>query len=358
MNQYKVMSFQKGIGLIELMISITLGLFLISGAIGVFVSSKSTYRINEEMSWIQDNARFTLMTLSRDIRMAGFYGCSVEQGFTSTLNPGAGTDWEFDFGNAVSGWDGDEGGYPSSEFPSAYNSNAATGFPNSDLVTVRFGDTRDVEVDDNVPTNNANISVHGSHPFVDGDILIITDCEQTTVFQVTGMASSQVIVHNTGAGTPGNCTVQFGGGGCSGTPAPHEFYGENGAFLVQMKSHAYFVNTSADGTPALYRRELYANSGNPDTQDQELVQGVENIQVFYGQDTSGDGYANRYVNADDIATADWPEVVTVRMHLLFRSFSEVTTAPQDFQFAGTTYTPSDNFLRQEFVSTIELRNKG
>ncbi len=352
--------FQKGVGLIELMISVTLGLFLISGAVGIFISSKSTLQLNTELAWIQDNARFAMMTLTRDLRMAGFYGCSTDQGFTSTINPVAsGTGWYMDFDNAVVGWDGDDGGYPGTEFPPAYNSNAATGLPNSDLTTVRHAESQSVEVDDNIPTNNANIRVHGSHPFEDGDVLVITDCDQTTVFQVTGMAGSQVIVHNTGGGhTPGNCSVLMGGASCPGAPSSHAFYGENGAFILQMKSNAYYVDASSDGTPALYRRELYASAGEPDVRDQELVQGVENLQVVYGQDTDNDGFANRYVNADDIAAADWPQVVTIRVHVLFRSFAEVASAPQDFRFVGVNYTPTDNFLRQEFISTIELRNKG
>ncbi len=352
-------SAQKGIGLIELMISITLGLFLISGAIGVLMSSKSSYHLNNELSWIQDNARFAITSINRDLRMAGFYGCSSAQGFSSTLNPSpTGSGWYLDFGNAVSGWDGDDAGYPAAEFPGAYNSNAAVNLPTSDIVSVRRADGTDVEVDDNDPPTSATIKMVGTHPYVDGDILVITDCEQTTVFQVTGY-NPQQIVHNTGTGTPGNCTKFLGGVSCSSAVSNQKiFSGDDGAFIVQMKAHAYYVTEGSDGTPTLFRRELMANGGNPDTEDEEFIQGVENIQVFYGFDGNGDGFANRYINADDIAAADWPSVVTVRMHLLFRSFLPMASESQDFRFVGEDYTPDDRFLRQEFITTVELRNKG
>ena len=307
---------QQGIGLLELMISITLGLFLLSGAIGVLMSSKSSYNLNNELTWIQDNARFATNSLTRDIRMAGFYGCSTSQNYTSTLNPSAGTGWYTDFDNAV------------------------------------------IDVVDNDPPTSATIDISGTHPFVAGDILVITDCSQTTVFQVTGNNSNK-LVHNTGSGTPGNCTKFLGGISCSSAGANRKiFRGSEGAFVVQMKAHAYYVDEAADGTPTLYRRELVANSGNPDVSDEELVQGVENIQVVYGYDSDADGNANRYVNADDVPVADWGNVVTVRIHLLLRSFQQAATEPQEFRFVGADYMPVDRFLRQEFISTIDLRNKG
>lgn len=350
---------QKGLGLIELMISITLGLFLISGAIGVLVSSKVSYNLNKELTWIQDNARFATRILNRDVRMAGFTGCSRRQGFSSTLNPvSSGTGWFIDFENAIRGWDGAASDYPTPEFPAAFTSSTVAGLPDSDLMSIRHADGTEVAVADNIPTTSASIDIIGMHDFVDGDILVITDCEQTTVLQVTGNNPTR-LVHNTGTGTPGNCSVFLGHLNCSShSDNRREFRAEDGAFIMQMQAHAYYVSAAADGTPTLYRRKLVATGGNPALEDEELVQGVENFQVTYGFDADGDGYANRYVNANDVAAGDWVNVVTARMHLLFRSFSQVTSEPQSFRFMGTNYTPTDRYMRQEFISTVELRNKG
>ncbi|MFT5084284.1 MAG: type IV pilus assembly protein PilW, partial [Lentisphaeria bacterium] len=96
--------------------------------------------------------------------------------------------------------------------------------------------------------------------------------------------------------------------------------------------------------------------GSATAVDEELVQGVENVQVLYGFDSNGSGVANRYLDADGLAFGDWANVVSVRLHLLFRSFVAVASEPQVYRFADATYTPTDRFLRQEVISTIALRN--
>lgn len=350
---------QLGIGLIELLISLALGLFLLSGAIAVLVSGKSSYNLNSELTWVQDNARFALSILRNDIRMAGFFGCGTgaDINFTSTLNPSAGSNWQFDFEKSVFGWDGDDDAYPVSEFPAPYNSGAVVNMPNSDMLTIRRGGGENSNLADNYPPTAAAIDMVGTHPFDDGDILVITDCEQTTVFQVTGH-NSQQIVHNTGTGSPGNCTKLLGNSRCVTAPVNNKvFYGDDGAFILRLSAHAYYVDEGADGTPSLFHREVVASSGDSETEDEELVQGVENLQVLYGLDITFDGYVNKYVNAEDISDSDWGFVSTVRLHILFRSFVEVTSAPQEFRFFGVNYTPADRFFRQEFITTVQIRNK-
>ncbi len=61
-----------GFALIELLIAMVLGLLLMTGAIQVMLSSKQTFRANEDISRIQENGRFALDVLIRDVRMAGF----------------------------------------------------------------------------------------------------------------------------------------------------------------------------------------------------------------------------------------------------------------------------------------------
>lgn len=357
-------SAQKGLGLIELMISITLGLFLISGTIGVLVSGRSSYTLNNELTWIQDNARFATSIIKQDIRMAGFFGCGNGRlgHFNSTLNTTTETDWQYDFTKSVFGWDGDEQGYPVPEFPSSYDAGTVSGMPNSDILTIRRAGGSDVQIEDNDPASAATIKMVGTHPFVNGDILVITDCDQTTVFQVSGY-NPQQIVHNTGNGSPGNCTKTLGNIRCahvSNDDNERVFHGDEGAFILRLSAHAYFVSEGGDGTPSLFHRKVVANSGDSDTEDEELAQGVENMQVFYGFDSSinDDVGIHRYVNADDLDPNgdDWLYVRAVRVHLLFRSLTQAASEPQPFRFIGQTFTPSDRYLRQEFITTVQIRN--
>lgn len=62
----------KGFTLVEIMIAITLSMFLIGGLIQVYASSKNSARIQYELSGIQSSQRFVSNFLHRDIRMAGY----------------------------------------------------------------------------------------------------------------------------------------------------------------------------------------------------------------------------------------------------------------------------------------------
>jgi len=63
---------QRGLTLIEILVALTLSAFLIAGVIQLFIGSKQTYRGHDALSRIQENGRFALDAMSRDIRMAGY----------------------------------------------------------------------------------------------------------------------------------------------------------------------------------------------------------------------------------------------------------------------------------------------
>ncbi len=63
---------QFGFSLISMMVAMVIGLILTAAAIQVFVVNQQTYRINEALARIQENARFAMNLLARHIRMAGY----------------------------------------------------------------------------------------------------------------------------------------------------------------------------------------------------------------------------------------------------------------------------------------------
>ena len=69
---------QGGMSLIELMIAITLSLFIVAALISLFVNSKQNYRLNENMSRLQENARFAVSFIARDLRMADYRNCVTD----------------------------------------------------------------------------------------------------------------------------------------------------------------------------------------------------------------------------------------------------------------------------------------
>ncbi|NOU14620.1 MAG: prepilin-type N-terminal cleavage/methylation domain-containing protein [Methylococcaceae bacterium] len=69
--------YQNGMTLIEIMISLLIGAFLLGGVLQVFIGTKQTNRMQENVSRLQENGRLALDFLSKDIRMAGYWGCLV-----------------------------------------------------------------------------------------------------------------------------------------------------------------------------------------------------------------------------------------------------------------------------------------
>ena len=86
-----------------------------------------------------------------------------------------------------------------------------------------------------------------------------------------------------------------------------------------------------------------------------LAEGVEDMRVVYGLDIDATGDVNRYVRS--VAVADWSQVVSLRVALLVNSIDNALTADDTIclgciVFAGA----SDLLARQEFQTTIEIRN--
>ncbi|HKJ07797.1 MAG TPA: PilW family protein, partial [Gammaproteobacteria bacterium] len=109
-----------------------------------------------------------------------------------------------------------------------------------------------------------------------------------------------------------------------------------------------------NGVPSLYRDGLSTMSNTPTMTKEELVTGVENMQIRYGEATAPDQAAVRYVKADQVA--DWGNVVSARVQLLVRSVEQVNPTPVSITFDGKTY--NDRYLRRIFSDTIKLRNRG
>ena len=63
-----------GLGLIELMIAVTIGLVLIAGALSVFVNSRQTYRTNQEFARLMESGNYALDQISQSVRLAGYWG--------------------------------------------------------------------------------------------------------------------------------------------------------------------------------------------------------------------------------------------------------------------------------------------
>lgn len=342
---------QRGFGLIEVMIALTLGLIATAAALTLFASSKSNYEIQDDLARLQENARFALQAIIKDVRMAGYFGClgnvanvHNQLNITGTAN----TDFGFDLTNALEGVEAGAGTWQPSTATLPGNIVAGT-----DGVAVRYVDPSRIAITKLMNTESAALQITAGSGLTEADIVVVSDCDSADIFQITNInnaGSFDNTVHNTG-GTyaPGNSKANN----------PHKLskvYGTD-AVINRFVSVAYYIGTTADG-PALFRLSALNNgAGSTVMSQQQLVDGIEDLEITYGEDTSGDGSANAYRTAT--AVANWDQVVSVRVGLLARTQEEVGTTVNGTVYSvnGTdTVAANDRRRRRVFSTTVKLRN--
>ena len=353
----------KGFTLVELMIAIAVSSILMLGVSQIFSSSKRTYKLNTELARTQENIRYAVEEMAKDIRMAGYTGCRSNT-LSNTLNPGK--NWVDNIGTSLLGF---EGGIDT--FPTEYATAGTPAIAGTDsIIVLRGGDDTGLKFESK--TNAANFKVNvNNHGLVAGDVIMLSDCSHTAIVEVTNSNQSNgTVVHNTGTGNPGNCTKGMGSTDCSsenGIP----FNWNKDAHVIKFQATAYYIAASVNGLPGNYSLYRMSLDRHPDVAE-ELIEGVENMQISYGYDSNGDGIANRYIKANDVNTAgDFNNVVSVRLGLLFQSRDNAkrTIDTKDYTLAGTTIsstssTPGaheyseDHRLRYAVNSVIKLRNQG
>ncbi len=84
---------QSGVTLIELMVALAIGAFLMIGAITVFMQSRTTFRVTESLSRLQENGRFALDALEPDIRMARYWGLTTRTEQDREPREADGSEW-------------------------------------------------------------------------------------------------------------------------------------------------------------------------------------------------------------------------------------------------------------------------
>ena len=189
------------------------------------------------------------------------------------------------------------------------------------------------------------------------------------------------VVHNNGNATaPGNCTKGFGESMVgSGVPDCTSANGVASTFLpgsrvLRMSGNIYFIGNNPNGIPSLFRLRLGALAGNAATIAEELVEGVEDMQITYGVDTSNpatcsqtDGVVDTYVAASAVtgtapcATApdDWKKVLSVRVRLLMRTENNIVSQSQPYFYNAPLIAtmPADRRFRKVFTTTLAVRNR-
>ena len=314
---------QQGVTLVELMIALVIGLLVTVAMLKVYVDASRMYRFNEGLARVQENGRFALEFIRRDARVAGFWGCNSN----AKPNPGIkeASDAYIDVDRYITGTEGGDDDADSITFRSATGSGT--------LVTSDMSGT------------DGTITVDSASALATGTAALISDCENGDVFQVTGIDGTK-LAHADEAGA-------------NDSPDLSKAYAA-GARVYEARETTFSIQEDpSSGVPTLYR-EVIGEGAQP------LVEGIQNMQILYGEDTDADadGTANRYV-AFGASGLDIDRIVSVRISVLVRSINDnLTTEPSPYMYPPwvnppipTTPDEDDKYLRKIFTTTVTLRNK-
>jgi type IV pilus assembly protein PilW len=332
-------------GLVELLVWMAISLLIISVIGVVYGNTKQLTRVNDTVSRLQENGRFAVYLLDRDIRLAGFRGCNGNDAAVPYLSVLNSTAYPYQFNVAIAGYRGASGAW-SPALPTDISALTPTPLAGTDVVTVRFIDSTGVSLTAAMSSSTDDIQVAPGSALSTGDVLLIAGCSAYAIFNASQFNSGNgKIKHDTGGGTsPGNTTKDLG----------TAF--RTDAAVYRLVTRTYYIAPSArkPATNALWSNSVPSYDGQ--AQPEEMVEGVEGLSLFFGEDTDGDKAANRYVSANAVGT--WNNVVSVKTQLLLATVRDnMTTAPQTYTFDGVTTTPTDRRLRSVLSSVITVRNR-
>ncbi|MDX1519492.1 MAG: PilW family protein [Gammaproteobacteria bacterium] len=339
---------QSGVSLIELLIAMVIGMLLTAGAIQLFISNKATYKIENALSRLQETGRFVVETMSKEIRMAGYNGCSSRGNITPNVIANDPPPFSFDNQNSVLGFEATG----TNAWTPTLSATMPTVSDGTDVITIQRADECGASVTGNFLPTNANVQVNAPNScgFQQGQVVMITDCVNADIYGITNT------VNNTGP----TATLAHSIGQYNSTNNLAQTYGPDSQIYIMRSTSFYIAPDPSSGEPALWMASWLPNGDSSHTTADysllELAEGVEDMQILFGIDNAApDEYADTYVTAD--AVTDWTTVRSVRINLLLRSEDRVTEEPRTITFNGATAGGGDNRLRMIYTATVSVRNR-
>ena len=326
-----------GMTLIELMVAMALGSFLLLGAMTVFTQGQAAFRVNESTARLQEHARLALAFLEDDLRMAGHFGLTTRPGDivnraspVQPVPPGlavrgdCGRNWAIHLDTPVAGTNNGFG----------WTGCAPSGQAQPDADTLAIRRTGEIPTPPGA-TRRGTLYVRTAR-FGPGIIF-------------NGVAPPPE--------PPADPPLQF-----------RSFQLLSRGYYVSRRSS---LDTPGNPVPSLRMKTLAGSSSGPRIVDQEVVPGVEDLQVQFGVDTDrvgelGRGSIDLYVNPEDsvldpgdpgfmpearvLAVRIWLRVRAERPEQGFTDTAEYVYADQDLE------APNDAYRRIVVTRTIQLRN--
>ncbi|GAB3091917.1 PilW family protein [Lysobacter terrae] len=351
----------RGVTLIELMVSMVVGMIVVGAAITAFLATSRTYNATESLGRVQENMRVAFELMARDMREAAGNPCEKNLPIYNVLNNPS-SRWYSDITSGVRGYEGN-----AAFADAAFGAAAQQRIAGTDAIELKSA-ASGVAIVSHVPASAQFKVATVNHGLADGDLAVACDFAEVAVFQVTNAQPgiNDTIVHNTGLGTPGNCSKglgfsspvncasvtgnayafgcyqgKFSGGGCDGDDDGIKNEAEDRwpAIIAKLRTTRWYIGANDRGGRSLFQSTLRNNAGALAVENNEVVEGVRDMQLRYL--LSG---ATNYVDASSLAAADW-------------SSDRVVAISADLTLEGVDPAGIDgNALRRHLQLVVTIRN--
>ncbi|KZK69250.1 pilus assembly protein PilW [Shewanella baltica] len=321
-----IYSYQKGMSLVELMVAMVIGLFLTTGVFAMFGMSSSNVTTTSQYNQLQENGRVALAILERDLSQLGFMGDITGTDFV------IGSNATISLGTAVA------------------NDCIGDGINNLSLPNNQPAHFRRLWGYENVSSGPSFTCLT--------DVKINTDVIQIKRLVGPSVEAKDIKSTNYYVSATSSEAVFFSGAGA--VPILKN------ARIWEFQHHIYYIKDDADGIPILRRRTL--TTGNGMSNEDQLVEGIENMRILYGFDNDGDDTPDTFLSADEVTSLMWDNqefqrLVALKVYLLVRSTQEDKSYVNvtkyrlgDKDTNAKIPVKEDHFRRKVLSTTVVLEN--
>ena len=335
------MRLQSGLSIIEVMITLTLGLFIIGGVLYTFLSTRTAYVSNDAIARIQEDGRMAMERLAREIRQAGFMGCSSSLDITPRIIADPDKDGNtaehvtFVAGDGIQVYNNGVGWV---------NPTAIVRVAGTDVIQIKGLGACTARLTGNMTADNANIQI-GTNPcgWSAGQILVIADCTNVDIFAATNVSNGSVAIgHANSMNTDEKLAKAYG------KEAMIFGYGEKTFFLGMH--------------PTLNLPMLYETSYNGTvTTANDVVANVYDMQVLAARiDTNADSAPDATVTSTGspptLGAVTWSQALSLQVS--FSVLSESGNAgPSSLTYTFNGASVTDRRIKRDFTTVIGIRNR-
>lgn len=319
---------QKGFGLLEILISLSVGLVLFAGVLSIFVGLRTTTVETASYGELQENGRFALNILTDDLLRQNFWGDYTGTFDFASINPVPNAPTNECKGSGVN-----NGTFPLSvgHFRTLYGSTVKSAAILGCITNARVGSASINNYSDVIQIKRAVAS-----PLVDGSGDPITVAPAGNYYLVANINGGEI----------------FSAGA---VPAI------DNAQVWQYQHHIYYVKDETQGSetvPVLMQGKLSDQiSFSP------LVDGIEMIRFMYGVDSDDDGIVNAFISADNMTEDYWnnangSNILAIKIYVLARSikpdpkYNNYNT----YHLGDISVSYDDAYRRLLFSSTVTIYN--